>query len=122
MISTTLSPRSALPQALNKLIEVLDEENVVLQEHRVIHHAGFTDRKNQALRELMAALRFETLPGALEAVKPLVHKLSATLQDNARLLKLHITALGEVSDIIIGSLKEADSDGTYSRTFTGRSS
>ncbi|MFM8747609.1 MAG: hypothetical protein ACKOED_13245 [Aestuariivirga sp.] len=122
MISPALSQKSALTHALTKLIEVLDEENRVLQEHRVGLHAGFTDRKNQALRELMAALRFESLPSAIDAVKPLVQKLSATLQDNARLLKLHIAALGEVSDIIIGSLKEAESDGTYSRIFASRRS
>jgi hypothetical protein len=122
MMSPALSQRSALPQALNKLIDVLDEENKVLQEHQVVLHAGFTDRKNQALRELMAALRFESLPSAVDAVKPLVQRLSTTLQDNARLLKLHIAALGEVSDIIIGSLKEAESDGTYSRTFASRRS
>lgn len=112
--------RSALPQALTKLIEVLDEENAALQQHRVVVHASFTDRKNQALRELMAALRFERLPGAAGPVRPLVERLSSTLQDNARLLKLHIAALGEVSDIIIGSLREAESDGTYSRTSAGR--
>lgn len=120
MISHALSARSALPQALAKLIDVLDEENSVLQHHQVIVHAGFTDRKNQALRELMAALRFESLPAAAAAVKPQVQRLSSALQDNARLLKLHIGALGEVSDIIINSLKDAESDGTYSRNSAGR--
>lgn len=120
MANHALPARSALPQALSKLIDVLDEENKALREQRVALHAGFTDRKNQALRELMAAQRFESLPNAADAVRPLVQKLSLTLQDNARLLKLHISALGEVSDIIIGSLREAESDGTYSRTFASR--
>lgn len=121
MLSSANSGRLLLPQALGKLVEVLEEENLVLQEHRVVLHSGFTDRKNQALRELMAASRLETPPEEVEAVKPQIHKLSYALRENARLLKLHIAALGEVSDIIIGSLKEAESDGTYSRTFAGRS-
>jgi len=121
MLSSASSSRSLLPQALGKLIEVLEEENLVLQEHRVVLHSGFTDRKNQALRELLAASRLEMQPDAVEAVKPQIHRLSSTLQENARLLKLHIAALGDVSDIIIGSLKEAESDGTYSRAFAGRS-
>lgn len=121
MLSSANSGRLLLPQALGKLVEVLEEENLVLQEHRVVLHSGFTDRKNQALRELMAASRLETPPEEVEAVKPQIHKLSYALRENARLLKLHIAALGEVSDIIIGSLKETESDGTYSRTFAGRS-
>lgn len=121
MVSSTTSDRLLLPQALGRLVEVLEEENLVLQEHRVVLHSGFTDRKNHALRELMAASRCEMPPDAVEAVKPQIHKLSSTLRENARLLKLHIAALGEVSDIIIGSLKEAESDGTYSRTFAGHS-
>lgn len=120
MLSSITSRKSLLLQALVKLIEVLEQENLVLQEHRVVLHSGFTDRKNQALRELMAALRFETPPDAVDAVKPQIHKLSSALRENARLLKLHIGALGEVSDIIIGSLKETESDGTYSRTLAGR--
>ena len=47
------APSSALIPTLLKLIEVVEEENAVLQERRITHHAGFTDRKNHCLRELM---------------------------------------------------------------------
>lgn len=106
---------AALSPALIKLIEVVEEENLGLGQHRIDFHAGFTDRKNQALRELMAAQRSALSPAATEACKPLLERLSGALRENARLLKLHIAAVGEVSDIIISGLREADSDGTYSR-------
>jgi hypothetical protein len=97
------------------LIETIEEENGVLRQHKVISHAVFTDKKNHALRELMSAQRFETAPLAFPACKPLLQRLALALKVNASLLKLHIKAVGEVSDIIVSSLREADSDGTYSR-------
>ena len=106
---------SGLTSAVTKLIDVIEEENTVLQQHGLVFHSTFTDRKNQALRELMAAQRSDPLPSAAERARPLLLQLSGVLRDNARLLKLHITAVGEISDIIIGSLRAADSDGTYSR-------
>jgi hypothetical protein len=105
---------SALQPVLLKLIDLIEEENSTLTRQDVVSHAGFTDRKNHALRELMAAQRCDGKPSALAQYRPLLLRLSGALKTNARLLKLHITAVGEVSDIIIGSLREADSDGTYS--------
>ncbi|MCA3575474.1 MAG: hypothetical protein IOC86_16265 [Aestuariivirga sp.] len=107
---------SPLSPALLKLIEVVEEENLALQQHQILVHAGYTDRKNQALRELMAAQRFGNPAEAGRASEPLLRRLSAALRTNAALLKLHIAAVGELSDIIIGGLRAADSDGTYSRS------
>lgn len=105
-----------LSPALSKLIEVIEEENTVLRRHGVERHAGFTDRKNQALRELMAAQKSFSSSAVQEACGPLLRRLQGGLQENGRLLKLNIAAVGEVSDIIIGSLRDAESDGTYSRS------
>lgn len=109
MIEGPLSP------ALTKLIEVIEEENGVLREHRIASHAGFTDRKNQALRELMAVQRQESLALTASRSRPQLLRLQHALQENSRLLKLHISAVGEISDIIVGSLRDAESDGTYTR-------
>ena len=120
MVTSSPSSSSGLTPALIKLIDVLEEENAVLSQHKLQFHGGFTDRKNQALRELMAAQRSETLSAAAHRARPLLKHLERVLQDNARLLKLHITAVGEISDIIIGSLRAAESDGTYSRSQLSR--
>lgn len=117
MRGTAVSPfgSPALSPALLKLIDVIEEENTVLRLRGITLHAGFTDRKNQALRELLAAQRSIISKAAQEASRPLLKQLSGCLEENSRLLKLNIAAVGEISDIIIGSLREADSDGTYSR-------
>lgn len=112
---TEMTP-SSLSQAILKLIEVIEDENAVLRDYRIVSHAGFTDRKNQALRELMAAQRSETPKQTALSCRELLQQLSAVLHDNADLLKLHIGAVGELSDIIIGGLREAESDGTYTRS------
>jgi hypothetical protein len=106
---------AALMPALLKLIHLIEHENELLREHKILLHAEFTDRKNQGLRELMAAQRLEEPHRAAKSCKSLLERLSAALSANASLLKLHIGAVGEVSDIIIGGLREAQSDGTYSR-------
>ena len=116
-VSLRLTANAALQPALQKLVEIIEEENAVLQRHRVVSHAGFTDRKNHALRDLMAIQRHNAPGPALSFCKPLLTRLSTALKVNGTLLKLHISAVGEVSDIIINSLREADSDGTYSRGF-----
>ncbi len=101
---------------LTRLIELIEEENDALRTHRAVSHSSFADRKNQALRDLMMARR--TGPG--EELPPegrsLLTRLSACLAQNARLLKIHIAAVGEVSDIIVAGLRDEQSDGTYERS------
>lgn len=117
-LGPSLASESSTPltAALMKLVETVEEENAILQVHGTIHHAGFTDRKNHALRELMAAQRCDSSSLSHMSCRPLLQRLSTALGRNAALLKLHIAALGDVSDIIIGSMRDAESDGTYSRS------
>jgi hypothetical protein len=97
------------------MLETVEEENAILKRNILIDHAGFTGRKNQALRDIMTIARIDGLDSAGPACRPLLKRLSSALRENARLLKLHIGAVSEVSDIIIDNLRKVDSDGTYSR-------
>ncbi len=105
----------ALGLAIAKLVEVVNEENSALLRQDIISHAGYTDRKNQALRELMAAQRRDSSRASVDQIRPQLLLLSQALCANAKLLKHHIAAVGDVSDIIVGSLRDASSDGTYTR-------
>jgi hypothetical protein len=105
----------ALGLAIAKLVEVVDEENSALLRQDIISHAGYTDRKNHALRELMAAQRRDSSRASVDQIRPQLLLLSQALHANAKLLKHHIAAVGDVSDIIVGSLRDASSDGTYTR-------
>lgn len=101
--------------AVARLIGVIEEENGALQGNSITSHAGFTDRKNQCLRELMLAQRREKVEVSDSELRAQLQCLAGLLQANSTLLKNHITAVGEVSDIIVAGLKGAESDGTYSR-------
>lgn len=115
MVTLANCGSSALALAVAKLLEAVEDENSALRRQEIISHAGYTDRKNQALRELMAAQRRDDSGTSADQIRPQLLLLSQALNANARLLKHHIAAVGEVSDIIVGSLRDANSDGTYSR-------
>ena len=115
MLTRISDANSALGLAIAKLVEAVEDENSSLLRQDIISHAGYTDRKNQALRELMAAQRRDGSRTSVDRIRPQLLLLSQALQANAKLLKHHIAAVGDVSDIIVGSLRDANSDGTYSR-------
>ena len=120
MTAHPAEPHSRISPPVRKLLAVLEEENAILRQQQFVSHAAFTDRKNQALRELMAVQRQVNIQSAAQRMQPLLERLSEELKENARLLKLHISSVGEISDIIVGSLRQADSDGTYSRAVSAR--
>ena len=115
MLTRISDANSALGLAIAKLVEAVEDENSSLLRQDIISHAGYTDRKNQALRELMAAQRRDGSRTSVDRIRPQLLLLSQALHANAKLLKHHIAAVGDVSDIIVGSLRDANSDGTYSR-------
>ena len=113
-VSTSAS--ISLHRTLSALLSVIEEENELLARHDVSRHAAFTERKNQALRELMLAQRAHPGIRGLAGCELLLRRIKSGLATNAGLLQLHIAAVGKMSDIIIVAMREADSDGTYSRT------
>jgi hypothetical protein len=100
---------------LERLRQVLDEESAVLASQSLAAHGPFTERKNQLLRDLLVAQRNCPSVEALAALKPQTSALQQVLKRNQQLLKVHIDAVKEVSAIIVDSIRQADSDGTYSR-------
>lgn len=118
MTRATYAPAPVIGSIIAKLIDVIEEENRNLSSQPITSHATYTDRKNQVLRELIVAQRRGIANPSEPGLRELLEQLSGVLQINANLLKHHISAVGEVSDIIVSSLKDAESDGTYSRCAT----
>lgn len=110
-----VSPAEALKAAVRKLIDILQDENEVLTGGPANRHDAFTERKNQALRELMAAQPAQISADLRRILSADINQLKPLLARNAWLLKTHIAALGEVTDLMIACLRAAESDGTYSR-------
>lgn len=120
MNRSTSATGPVIAPVISKLIEVIEDENAALSSQSVTIHRSYTDRKNQALRELIVAHRRGLVEPSESGVGQLLAHLADIIKVNATLLKHHISAVGEVSDIIVAGLRGAESDGTYSRDATLR--
>lgn len=104
---------------LEKLSAAIAEENDALASQAGLPLAHITYRKNQILRDLLGAQKACGSPQSLAALAPRYSSLKALLARNERLLKLNLAALQDVSAVIVESIRQAESDGTYSRRQTG---
>lgn len=100
-------------EALRELVQVIEEENRCLRDGVRASHAAFANRKLMLLRDLTAAIRS---PGGLAEMKAAGTDIRPLLDRNAKLLELHMSAVRDVAAIIVDSIAQAESDGTYSRS------
>lgn len=112
---TTSLAEMVLARSLKRLETVLQEENQILRGRTLSGHQAFVERKLLCLREIANWRRAEGDLLGSAPLKESMSKVRGLLADNARLLRLHINAVGEVADTIVWALKDAESDGTYAR-------
>lgn len=106
---------TSLDRALMALLIVVEEETDILLQNALVQHGKFVERKNLALRELIMIQRAQSgAQGGAESLAVL-SRLRSALEQNGHMLRLHMRAVTDVSDIIVEAMREADSDGTYSR-------
>ena len=112
---TTPAALSAMHAAIGRLEETVADEIAALGNNRAADFADINRRKSQSLLEITRLAR--TLPvGSESELAPRLKSLSAALAMDHRLLGLHLTASRQLSDLMIGVLHEAESDGTYGET------
>jgi len=99
--------------ALARLEKALDEENEALAGFNASGIAEFSRIKTQCLLELQrpAGMNPAQDPGLQARLQALQQKLEL----NRWLLNLHLEAAKEVSSVITAAIRDAESDGTYSR-------
>lgn len=105
---------SGLVHAVHELLAVIEDENRALSSHVVTSHDMFTSRKLQLLRTLMAGLKVTT-DIELRSARQAALALSGALARNRHLLDVHVNAVRDVAAIIVDSIKQHESDGTYQR-------
>lgn len=111
---------SALQYALERLEEMIDEETAALESNQPIDLDDIIRRKSRSLLELTRIVRALPEEGVAGSMRPDVARLRGRLIHNQDLLKIHLGAVQEISALISGVLREAESDGTYSlATATG---
>lgn len=113
---------SLVESAIERLEEAVEQETAALRSRAGADLREFNDRKSQGLLELTRAMRH--IEGAPEpALATRLSRLRAKLEINSTELKMHLEAVREISAVMADVMRNAESDGTYSRSIrTGRGS
>jgi hypothetical protein len=101
--------------ALFRLEKALDQENEALAAFDSRNLSEYSRIKTQSLLELQRSatvLSHENVPAEL---LQLLTTLRQKLEVNRWLLLLHLEAAREVTTVITSAIRDAESDGTYSR-------
>jgi hypothetical protein len=107
--------RSLVIAVIERIEGYLDEETAALANSHKFDFKASNDRKsqglvdlNQALRRLPQAQLNADLKGRLEAFR---QKLAI----NLKTIRLHLEAVKELASILSDAIRDAESDGTYTR-------
>jgi hypothetical protein len=110
---------TALSAVLDRLEKAVSAENKALEARGPIAFADINRQKSQSLLEVTRLSR-SLPPGQEVHLKSRVATLRDLLARNHRLLGFHLEAVREVSDLMLGMLSNAESDGTYGQNPTRR--
>jgi hypothetical protein len=112
--------RGLIENAVMRLTALVDAETAALRTHQPMDLKASNDSKSLGFVELGRVLKL------LDGIQPdpstvkLLEQLNRTLDDNRLALKLQMEAVREVAAIISESIREADSDGTYTLAFRSK--
>lgn len=100
--------------SLKRLEDTVAAETEALLAHRPLDQEAVNRRKSQSLLELTRLTRGldpDLLdPAALDQLR----RLRGALERNQEVVGLHLRAIEEISGIVADSIRDAESDGTYS--------
>ena len=109
-------PSTAAIVAIDKLTEVVMEETKALRDRGDADLEKFTHQKNFGLLEVTRAMR--AIPPNFKdpSLVARLKFLRDRLDENRKVLGLHLKAAEEIANLVSGSMEEAASDGTYTAT------
>ncbi len=105
---------------IKRLQVCLDEETAVLIQSRPVDLEGYNQRKGQGLMELNRALLAVGPLARNSEVAIELSQLKSKIDENMRVLRLHISAVNEITDLLTDAIQREDSDGTYSPGVRGQ--
>ena len=112
------TPPPMLEVTIQRLEEIVDQETLALRTRQSVNFKEFNDRKSQALLELTRSLKLLQGSGPNSTLATRMGNLKVKLAVNEAALKVHLEAIREVSTTISEALRNADSDGTYTRAIS----
>jgi hypothetical protein len=118
--NSTQAIESIIQQAVVRLMEILVHETDALRNRQPIDQREFNSRKAHGLLELDRAVQMLNGAKPDEVTLGLLAKLRDALEQNAQVLALHIEAVREIAGVISDTIREADSDGTYTHSYRSK--
>lgn len=106
----------AILKAIDRLEDAVIAETETLRAGGAPSYDDFNYRKSHGLLELTRAMRAFRPEEVIAEVRERLARLRARLEGNRVLLKTHLDATREISEILTAALRNAESDGTYSAT------
>jgi len=101
--------------ALDRLEKALDQENEALAAFDPRNLSEYSRIKTQSLLELQRSATVLNRENTPPELMQLLTTLRQKLELNSWLLLLHLEAAREVTTVITSAMRDAESDGTYSR-------
>lgn len=105
--------------SLKRLEATVTAETEALLAHRPLDQDAANRRKSQSLLELTRLTRDLDADRIAPEVAHQLVRVRSALERNQEVVGLHLRAVEEISGIVSGAIREAESDGTYS-SFPGR--
>ena len=100
-------------KVIDRLEEIVEAETQALRNRTRVDLNDFNHRKSQALLELSRATRQGDGASLGEPLRARLSGLRARLETNRAVLSLHLEAVREISSIVAETIRQAESDGTY---------
>jgi hypothetical protein len=105
---------AAIEVVLHRLEEVVDQETAALRSRKPVDLKDFNDRKSHALLDLSRALKQMQAGGKPQPqIERRLGELRVKLEENRRVLQMHLEAVREVSTRLSDAIRDQESDGTY---------
>lgn len=95
----------------------LDEETTALSSGLTLDLGSSNNRKSQGLVDLNCAVRVLSKIERGEELQTRLSALRERLDRNLRVVRLHLNAVKEISDVLSEAIQSAESDGTYRPMF-----
>lgn len=112
-MSTGPALRDQICGVLSRAIGLLDEESISLREQRDFAHSEIVARKNMIAFELGTIARMAERVAPDEELRRRFSELRTKLEDNRKLLEVHIGASRHIVRILAEVVRASESDGTY---------
>jgi hypothetical protein len=100
-------------RVIRRIEGYIDEETTALSSGLEFDLVLSNNRKSQSLVDLSSAVRGLSKVEGGEELQTRLSALRESLNRNLRVVRMHLNAVKEISDVLSDAIQSADSDGTY---------